>query len=113
MGTSTDSERRRTPNSSPRGPENTCAGERCQGIQLYERSTAALSHQVFVKIAAILPRRAVCSPKPCPPHVRARPSHTHATGALLSSLAHLLSVRARGSSTMAGEAAGDGCGPEL
>ena len=28
-----------------------------------------------------------------------------------SSLAHLLSVRARGSSTMAGEAAGDGCGP--
>ena len=30
-----------------------------------------------------------------------------------SSLAHLLSVRARGSSTMAGEAAGDGCGPEL
>eukprot|EP00964_Phaeocystis_antarctica_P024972 scaffold14001_cov53-Phaeocystis_antarctica.AAC.2 len=47
-----------------------------------------------------------------PPHVRARPSHTLLTP-LLSSLAHLLSVRARGSSTMAGEAAGDGCGPEL
>ena len=47
------------------------------------------------------------SPMPLPDR------HTHATGALHFSLAHLLSVRARGSSTVAEEAAGDGCGPPL
>merc|ERR1712086_1062239 len=36
---------------------------------------------------------------------------THATGALHISFTHLISVRARGSSTVAGEAAGDGSGP--
>ena len=47
----------------------------------------------------------------CPISASARPPH--ATGALLS-LAHLPSVRARGSSTVAtGEAVGDGCGPSI
>ena len=56
---------------------------------------------------------AAASPKPCPPCPCPCPTVTHATGALHLSLAHLLSVRARGSSTMAGEAAGDGCGPSF